>query len=191
MVSLAVETFGRLDILFSNAGISGANGLDEVTEADWDKAMAVNLKAGFFSTKFAVQQMRKNGGGSIIFTGSVAGLVGTPRSPLYCATKGGITLLTESLALMLAKDNIRVNTICPGPIATPMVDEAFARGGAVSGYENAADLETAKKALIDNVPLGRRGLPVEVAYAALFLASDDSSFITGIALPVDGGYTAR
>lgn len=180
MVESAIQAYGKLDILFSNAGIAAASGI-EAGEAEYDKGMSVNLKAAFFGAKFAAQEMKKGGGGSIIFTSSVAGLVGVTRSPIYCATKGGVSLMSKSLALALALYNVRVNAVCPGPIDTPLARQA-SEGG---------DWESAQKNMIAMVPMGRRGKPEEVARAVLFLASDDASFITGIDLPVDGGYTAH
>ncbi|MDY3869227.1 MAG: SDR family NAD(P)-dependent oxidoreductase, partial [Pyramidobacter sp.] len=127
MVQAAVQNYGRLDILFSNAGVPGPGGLEGVTEEAWDQAVAVNLKSCFFSAQYAVAEMRKAGGGTIVFDSSIAGKVGSPMSPTYSATKGGIVTLTKSLALLLAQDNIRVNCVCPGPIDTKFVRQAWDR----------------------------------------------------------------
>ncbi|MDY2983728.1 MAG: SDR family NAD(P)-dependent oxidoreductase [Synergistes jonesii] len=182
MVKATVDAYGKLDILFANAGIPGPGGLDGVTEEAWQTAVDVNLKSCFFSAQYAVQEMRKAGGGSIVFDSSIAGIVGSPMSPVYSATKGGIVTLTKSLALLLARDNIRVNCVCPGPIDTKFVRQA---------WDRAPDPGAARLGNVNGVPLGRMGSAEEVAKAVLFLASDDASYITGTALPVDGGYLAR
>ncbi len=153
----------------------------------WDKTMDILARAGFFGVRVAIPEMRKAGGGSIIFTSSVAGLVGSAFSPIYSAAKGAVVAMTRALALRLAPESIRVNCICPGPIDTPLLQHSLEQpvfqrdGGQSKAYND----------LVGGVPLGRFGKPEEVAYSALFLASDESSFITGIALPVDGGFTAR
>jgi NAD(P)-dependent dehydrogenase (short-subunit alcohol dehydrogenase family) len=175
---------GVLHVLYNHAGIPGAAGLD-IDEDAFDHAVDVNLKGAFFATARAIPLlMAAEGKGSIIFTSSVSGLVGSPLSPLYSMTKGGVTLLMKSLALKLAPDGIRVNAVCPGPIQTPMLPQFFGRG---SG-EDVTDLV---QGFVGAIPLGRGGRPEEIADAALFLACDESSFITGVALPVDGGYVAR
>ena len=132
--------------------------------------------------KFAIPEMLKRGGGVIINTSSLAGLVGVLGRPAYCASKGGVVQLTKAAALDYATQNIRVNCICPGIIWTPMQESAL---------ENMGDFEEAKKKTIEKEPVGRMGTPEEVAQAALFLACNDSSFITGVPLPVDGGFTAQ
>lgn len=182
MIKAAVENYGRLDILFCNAGVPCPGGLDGVTEEGWDESLDVNLKSCFFSAQYAAREMKKNGGGAIVFDSSVSGIVGSPMSPVYSATKGGIVTLTKSLALLLAQDNIRVNCVCPGPIDTKFVRQA---------WDRAPDPEAARRGNVGGVPLGRMGSPEEVAEAVLFLSSDESSYITGVALPVDGGLLAR
>jgi NAD(P)-dependent dehydrogenase (short-subunit alcohol dehydrogenase family) len=179
------ERHGKVNVLYNHAGIPGAAGLDIDDEA-WRVATDVNMKGAFFATNAALPWLRKAvaGTASIIFTASVSGLVGSPLSPLYSMTKGGIVLLMKSLALQLGPEGIRVNAICPGPIATPMLPQFF-------GREAAAGVDDLVEAFTANVPLGRSGRPEEIAAAALFLASDEASFITGVALPVDGGYLAR
>jgi NAD(P)-dependent dehydrogenase (short-subunit alcohol dehydrogenase family) len=184
MVEVAVGTFGKIDILFNHAGGPGPFKLEEVTEGDWQRCIDLNTKGAFFLTKFAVPEMRKVGGGSILFTSSIAGLVGAPNSPLYCMVKGGIVNMTRSLALLLAPDNIRVNCICPGGVLTPMSAE-FLPPSTPEEKQNMLDQ------WVKTLPLGRWGQPEEVAQTALFLVSDESSFVTGVALPVDAGYTAR
>jgi len=182
MIKTAVETYGKLDILYNHAGIPGPGGIEEVDEESWGKAMDTNLKGGFFATKFAIPEMRKTGGGSILFTSSVSGLVGSPLSPQYSAGKGGVVMLAKALAVALGADNIRVNCICPGATDTPMLPQFFGR---------VPDPDAAGQTYINSLPIKRWGKPEDIAYAALFLASDESSYITGVALPVDGGYIAR
>jgi NAD(P)-dependent dehydrogenase (short-subunit alcohol dehydrogenase family) len=175
---------GVLHVLYNHAGIPGASGL-EINESDFDVAVDVNVKGAFFMTANCVDLLRAaEGKGSVIFTASVSGIVGSPLSPLYSMTKGGIVLLMRSLALKLAPDGIRVNAICPGPIGTPMLSQFF-------GRDTGADVSDLVDSFTANIPLGRRGLPEEIASAALFLASDEASYITGVALPVDGGYLAK
>lgn len=180
MVKTAVGTYGRLDIIFNNAGIEGVStDTANYPENIFDKVIAVNLKGVWLGIKYAVPELLKNGGGSIINTSSVAGLVGFAGLSAYNATKGGIIQLTKTAALEYAKQNIRVNCIAPGVIETPMVDRVLERQ------------PEAKAAFVQMEPVGRFGKPEEVAKAALFLASDDSSFITGAVLVVDGGLTVQ
>jgi len=175
---------GVLHVLYNHAGIPGAAGVD-IPEKDWDLATDINLKGPFYVTEKAIPLLRRSEGkGSIIFTASVSGLVGSPFSPLYSMHKGGVVLLMRSLALMLAPDGIRCNAICPGPVDTPMLPQFF-------GREPGADVADLMQGFMNAVPMGRPAQPDEIAGAALFLASDDSSFVTGVALPVDGGYVAR
>ncbi|TAK34161.1 MAG: glucose 1-dehydrogenase [Chloroflexota bacterium] len=182
MISKTIDTYGRLDILFNHAGIAGPNGLEEIDEKQWQKSIDVNLKSGFFATKYAVAEMRRTGGGSIIFTSSIAGLMGSRHSAIYSATKGGIIVEVKALALQLAPDNIRVNCICPGFTDTQMLPDFFGK---------VADFQAALRLTLTQIPLARLAQPEDIAKAALFLASDDSSYITGVTLPVDGGYTVR
>jgi NAD(P)-dependent dehydrogenase (short-subunit alcohol dehydrogenase family) len=184
IVEVAKATYGRIDVLFNHAGAPGPYRLEDVTESEWQRCIDINTKGAFFLTKFAVPEMRKAGGGAILFTSSMAGLVGSPTSPLYSLVKAGIVNMTRSLALLLAADNIRVNCICPGGVLTPMSSGFLPP---VGEEEKQAMLEQWKK----TIPLGRWGQPEEVANAALFLVSDQSSFITGVALPIDAGITAR
>lgn len=172
---------GGVDILFNNAGVEVAKGLLDTSEEDWDKNVNVNLKSVFFCCKYAIQQMKENGKGVIINNSSVAGLVGS-FSPAYSAAKGGIIALTKALAADFGEYNIRVNCICPGAIETPMLERVI---------EFQGDSNEVRARRLKNYPLNRFGYPHEVAQTALFLASDDSTFVTGATIVVDGGFTAK
>lgn len=187
MVKTTVETYGKLNILYNHAGIPGPKGVEDVMEEEWEQCIKANMMGSFFATKFAIPEMRKANGGSVLFTASTAGIIGSKWSPTYSSAKGGLVLLTKSLAINLAKDNIRVNCICPSLTDTPMGPD-FLRA---KPNEDWTTTETnIEHHLATMVPMGRMAKPQEVAYAALFLASDEASFITGIFLPVDGGLTA-
>lgn len=178
------ERHGVLHVLYNHAGVPGESGL-HIEESAFDFAIDVNIKGGFYLTGLCEELLESAGGtGSVIFTASVSGIVGSPLSPLYSMTKGGVVLLAKSLALRLAPRGIRVNAICPGPIATSMLPQFF-------GRDTDADVSDVIEKFTANVPLGRPGQAHEIAAAAAFLASDDASFVTGVALPVDGGYLAR
>lgn len=187
MVKAAIDTYGKLNVLYNNAGFAGIGGLEEITEEQWDRTLNVMSKGAFFATKFAVPEIKKAGGGSIIFTSSTAGITGSTSSPIYSAAKGGVAVMTKSMAILLAPHNIRVNAICPGPIDTPFMQKFIKQP--FHQDENVQAQIMAK--LIGSIPIGRMGRPEEVANVALFLASDESSFVTGVDLPVDGGYLAR
>lgn len=189
MIMVAIENYGKLDILYSNAGIRGLAGIEEIQAEEWDRTMDIIGKAGFFGVKFAIPEMRKAGRGSIIFTASTAGLVASASSPIYSAAKGAIVAMTRALAVRLAPENIRVNCICPGPTNTPLLQDFL--GQPFYHEERTQSKSEVYDDLVSGIPLGRLGKAEEVAYPALFLASDESSFITGVALPVDGGFTAR
>ncbi|ABW12682.1 short-chain dehydrogenase/reductase SDR [Parafrankia sp. EAN1pec] len=177
MVATAVREFGKLDVLYNNAGISGSFGpVHELDEETLDRLLAVNIKGVFFGIKYAVPIMLANGGGSIINTASNAGMVGWKHKAGYSAAKGGVVLLTKSAALDYAKQNIRVNAICPGMTWTGLA--------AAQAPAPPEDLKVPN-------PMARFAQPSELAAAALFLASDESSYMTGVAMPVDGGYVAR
>ncbi|MCH4267273.1 MAG: glucose 1-dehydrogenase [Brevundimonas sp.] len=179
----AAARFGRLDVLVNNAGVSGADKpTHEITEAEWDWVQAVNVKGVFFGVKHAVPLMRQAGGGSIINLSSIYGLVGGADVPPYHASKGAVRLMTKTDALLYAADRIRVNSIHPGFIQTPMVDHHMARQ---------ADPQAARKAAAALHPLGHMGEPDDVAWGAVYLASDEAKFVTGAELVIDGGYTAR
>ncbi len=178
-----VEHFGRIDILVNNAGVAGANKpTHELTEAEWDRVQAVNVKGVFFCTKHAIPHLKRAGGGSIINLSSIYGLVGGPDVPPYHASKGAVRLMTKTDALTYAPDGIRVNSIHPGFIWTPMVEAHLSAQG---------DLEEGRKATAALHPLGRIGEPDDIAWGAVYLASDEAKFVTGSELVIDGGYTAR
>ena len=182
-VSEIARNVPHVDILLSNVGMPNPPGIDDITEEQWQRGIDVNLKSGFFITQAVLPLMRKSGkGGSIIYTASAAGLVGSFTTPLYSVTKAGLIGLTKSLCVVLAPERIRVNAVCPGPVRTPMLAGFMAK--APEEADEVADLYSSR------VPLGRVAEPAEIAAAVLFLASDESSYITGVAMPVDGGYTA-
>jgi NAD(P)-dependent dehydrogenase (short-subunit alcohol dehydrogenase family) len=183
MVQLAVNSYGRLDILFNNAGTPGES-WEETTEDKWRKTLDVNLTGPFLACMYAIPVMRKQGGGNILSTASIGALKSQGRSPSYSAAKGGLVMFTRVLSTVLAKDNIRVNCICPGSVDTGL-SEAF------MGYPKTEEERRKKQALKQAaIPMGRTASPKEIASVALFLVSDDSSYITGVALPVDGGKMA-
>ena len=178
-IGATVAKFGRLDILVNNAGVSAHGMIEFTTEADWDRVMDVNSKGPFLGTKAAIPEMRKSGGGSIINISSQLGLVGTEMSsPQYQSSKGAIRLLTKTTALQYAPDGIRCNSVHPGPVNTDM--KADSRGNP----ENLGKM-------VGRIPMGRYGEPVEIANGVLYLASDESSFVTGSELVLDGGWTAQ
>ena len=176
-VDTAVRLYGKLNILVNNAGIYIRKRIEETTEDDLDQILAVNVKGVFFGVKHALPAMRRAGGGSIINISSVAGLVGNPHgSPIYTTSKGAVRLFTKATAMQHARENIRCNSIHPGPIDTAMLDET-------AGGRSAA--------MLGRVPLGRVGTVEDIAYGVLYLASDESSFVTGSELVIDGGLTAQ
>lgn len=180
-VEKTVAAFGRLDILFNNAGIVRRANVVHTTEAEWDKVMAVNVKSIFLMSKFAIPHMEKAGGGSIINTSSGWGLKGGPNAVSYCASKGAVTNMTRAMAIDHGKHNIRVNCVCPGDTDTPMLrDEARQLGQAEAAFM----AEAAQR------PLQRYAQPEEIAQAVLYLASDAASYVTGSALVIDGGGSA-
>ena len=172
-------SMARLNILVNNAGILIRKSIEETTEDDWDRIMAVNVKGVFLGTKHAIPAMRRAGGGSIINISSTAGLVGSPgTTSAYTATKGAVRLFTKATATQHAKDKIRCNSVHPGPIATDMIKDTL---------ENPAQWEQR----LQRLPMRRVGTPEDVAYGVLYLASDESSFVTGSELVIDGGTTAE
>ncbi|MFA8440132.1 SDR family NAD(P)-dependent oxidoreductase [Pueribacillus sp. YX66] len=177
-ITLIKKNFKKLDVLVNNAGIPGPGTVETLEEEVWHRVMDVNAKSVYLGMQAVVSLMKSNeNGGSIINNSSIWGLVGSGRSTAYQSSKGAVTLMTKTASVEFAKYNIRVNSVHPGIILTPMVKDSLASG---RGQQ-----------LIDDTPLNRLGKPEEVAYAVLFLASDESSYITGVSLPIDGGYTAR
>ena len=180
MVQFAEETFGGLNVLFNNAGIMHAQDDDAVNTAEdiWDLTMAINLKGVWLGCKYGIPALRRAGGGSIINTASFVALVGAATPQLaYTTSKGGVLAMTRELAVVHARENIRVNALCPGPLRTKLLMDFL-------------DTEAKKQRRLVHVPMGRFGEAKEMAYAALYLASDESSYVTGTEFVVDGGLTA-
>ena len=178
-VAAAVTRFGKLDILVNNAGVVSRGTLEDTTVEEWDRVMDVNAKGVFLGTKAAIPEMRRAGGGSIVNTSSISGNVGQDNlQPVYNASKGAVRIFTKSAAIQYAKDGIRVNSVHPGAVDTPMAGARL------------ADPELQKQADARN-PLGRTAQPVEISYGVLYLVSDEASFVTGSELIIDGGYTAQ
>jgi 3-oxoacyl-[acyl-carrier protein] reductase len=173
-VSHVLDRWGRIDVLFNNAGHYVSGPLEATTEAEYDACLDVNIRGVFLGCRAVLPAMKRERRGVILNTASNAGLVGRLRLPVYGAAKGAVVQLTRALAQQVGRWSIRVNCICPGAIATPMV----------------GDLEAARRTMARINPLGWLGEPIDVAHAALFLASDEARYITGVALPVDGGWTA-
>ena len=181
MVAAALERFGRLDILFNNAGVGRHIPFDELIEAEWDRIVNVNLRGVYLGCRYGVPALRQAGGGAILNTASQSGLHGHPNNEAYCAAKAGVINFTRSLARDLARDNIRVNAICPGGTDTPIL-----RGYVPPG----ADPDYIARTVAPRTPFGRLARPEEIAAVAVFLVSDEASFVSGVALPVDGAASA-
>lgn len=181
MVETTVSTFGRVDILCNNAAVQVFGTIPDTSSEDWHKVMDVNLKGVYLGCKYAIPHMIAQGGGSIVNTSSALGIVGDPDLPAYGATKGGILAMTAAMAQAHGRQNIRVNSICPGDVATPLVMEYF---------EHQPDPDDALQRVESEYALGRIAQPEEIANVALFLASDESSFVTGTYIVVDGGLTS-
>lgn len=175
-VETVEQTYGGLDILVNNAGIVRMAPLDETSLEAWNEIISVNQTGVFLGIKHAVPAMRRAGGGSIVNISSIAGLIGLPNIPAYQASKGAVRLLTKNAAVQYATDKIRVNSVHPGRIETPMTAPLAPKR---------------REMLLRLTPLGRDGTAEEVAYGVLYLASDESSYVTGAELVIDGGYTAR
>jgi len=167
-----VKLYGGLDIAVNSAGVRTNGSITDITEDAWDRTLDANLKGAFVVSRLAIPEMKKRGGGVILNIAARSGMLGQAGRAAYCASKGGLVRLTEAMAMDHARDNIRVNCICPGPVRTPMVD--------TSTPEKLARYKT-------RVPLGRIGEPDDVAYAAVYLASDEASYVTAAILPVDAG----
>jgi NAD(P)-dependent dehydrogenase (short-subunit alcohol dehydrogenase family) len=183
LIGKVTERYGRLDVLYNNAGVGFSSPLSmgdvlSTPEEDWDRVIAINLKSMFLTCKYGIPEMIKSGGGSIINTASIAALIGSESAHAYTASKGGMIALTRALAVEFGPKNIRVNAICPGAIDTPMlapvVDPIRKSGGTFM-----------------TSPIRRLGTPEDIAYCALYLASDESSFVTGATFVVDGGFIAQ
>ena len=178
-VAAAVARFGKLDVLVNNAGISIPGGLEEFTEEQWDRTMDINSKGVFLGTREALPAMKQAGGGSIINISSGAGIAPSPgTSAAYAASKGAVRIFSKATAVQYARDGIRCNSVHPGPVQTPMLSAARAD-------------EQSRADQLSRIPLGRIGEPIEIAYGVLYLASDESSFVTGSELVIDGGRTAQ
>ncbi len=182
LVAATTARYGRLDVLVNNAGILHRASAPETTDAQWAATLAVNLNAVFYLSRAAVRVMQGQGGGIIVNVASDWGLVGGERAAAYCASKGGVVLLTKAMALDHARDNIRINAVCPGDTDTPMIDHELREQG-MTAAEGRAKYAAA-------IPLGRIAAPEEVAQVIRFLASPGAGFMTGAAVPVDGGNTA-
>jgi NAD(P)-dependent dehydrogenase (short-subunit alcohol dehydrogenase family) len=180
LIRTTIETFGQLDIAFNNAGIEGEMApTTDCTEENWDRTIDINLKGIWLCMKYEIPELLKQGGGAIVNMASVAGMVGFPGLPAYCASKGGVVQLTRAAALEQAKSNIRINAVCPGVIQTPMIDRLI--GGNSEAEAGFVALE----------PVGRMGTPEEIADAVLWLCSKGASFVTGHPLVVDGGLVVQ
>jgi NAD(P)-dependent dehydrogenase (short-subunit alcohol dehydrogenase family) len=183
-VARAVQQLGRLDVLYNNAGVNSTGSVADATEDDWDRCFAVNAKGTFLCSRAAIPYLERVGGAAIVNQGSVAGLVAVPNFAAYCAAKGAVVALTRSMAIDLAGRRIRVNAICPGTVFTPLMEPMLrARGD--------GDLEAGLAKTVVKYPIGRLGTPEEIARVALFLASEDASFLTGSIVTADGGMTAQ
>ena len=184
LVHVILEICGGVDVLYNNAGVNSSGSVLDATEDDWDRSLAVNAKGTFLCSQAAAPSMVASGGGSIINQGSVAALVGIANFASYCAAKGAVVALTRSMSVDLAPRGVRVNAICPGTVYTPLMEPMLtARGG--------GDLAAGLALTVAKYPIGRLGTPEEIAAVAVFLASDDSSFLTGSVITADGGMTSQ
>jgi 3-oxoacyl-[acyl-carrier protein] reductase len=181
MIDTALQRFGRLDILFNNAGVGKHIPFEQLTEADWDRIVDINLRGVFLGCRYGVPALKQAGGGAILNTASQSGLQGHPNNQAYCAAKAGVINFTRSLAKDMARFNIRVNAICPGGTDTPIL-RGYIPPGESPDY--------VARMVAPHTPFGRLARPEEIAAAALFLVSDEASFISGVALPVDGAASA-
>ncbi len=178
------DEYGRVDVLYNNAGVNSSGSVIDASEDDWDRCFAVNAKGTFVCSQVAARAMVAAGGGSIINQGSVAAVVGIANFASYCASKGAVVALTRSMSVDLAPRGVRVNVICPGTVYTPLMEPMLtARGG--------GDMAAGLALTVAKYPIGRLGTPEEIAAVALFLACDDSSFLTGSVITADGGMTSQ
>ena len=180
-VRLTVERFGQLNILTNNAGVLSVSTVEGIAEEEWDRLMAANLKGPFLMSRAALPEFRKVGGGVIVNIGSVLGLVAMKNRAAYCASKGGVTMLTKAMALDHAHEGVRVNCICPSIVETELVRGLF---------DASPEGEAARRARVAAIPMGRIGQPQDVAELAVYLASKESAWMTGVAIPLDGGLSA-
>ena len=183
IIESVVAAYGRLDCAFNNAGISGGGPIETLDEAVWDRVIDTNLKAAFFCLKAEAGQMKRQGGGAIVFNGSVLANIAFPGTSIYSASKGGIASLMRAAAVEFGPHGIRVNCVCPGFVATPMQTRELAWEAELRGV----DSDVVRQMWLDDTPLGRLETPEDVAKVVAFLASDDAEFITGEAISVNGG----
>ncbi|RYX90299.1 MAG: glucose 1-dehydrogenase [Comamonadaceae bacterium] len=181
----SAKLMGGIDIFWAHAGEPGPSGIEKLDMAAYQHAIDLNVRSAVVSTGEVIPYMRERRGGAILYTASISGLVGSQFSPIYSMAKFGMVGLTKSLSLSLGPDRIRVNIVCPGLVDTPMLPDFLSRGG------DPAVAEANLARFVASIPLGRVAQPQEVAKAALWLCSDDASYVTGVALPVDGGFTCR
>ncbi|MBB3664693.1 MULTISPECIES: SDR family NAD(P)-dependent oxidoreductase [Prauserella salsuginis group] len=189
MADTTAGEFGRLDVLFANAGVAGVGSAVSTSEADWQRVLDINLKGVWLSAKYALPYMLEQGAGSIVNTASVGGLVGVGEILPYSAAKGGVIAMTKQMAFDFSPRGIRVNAICPGTVLTPLVTATYEERAA-GEVDPGAAADEALQRMTQKYPIGRVGTTDDVANMALFLASDEAQWITGSALTVDGGYTA-
>jgi meso-butanediol dehydrogenase / (S,S)-butanediol dehydrogenase / diacetyl reductase len=180
-IKAAVDQFGSLTTVVNNAGVIVPGNAEQTTDANWDMMIDINLKGTFLVSRASLQFLRKANGGSIINIGSIYGVVGSKQRVAYAASKGGVTMLTRAMALDHAHENIRVNCICPSLVETEIAKQLFA---------NAPNPDEARRQRVSLIPMGRAGTPQEIAHLAAYLASDESAWVTGAALPIDGGQAA-
>ncbi|MCE3550445.1 SDR family oxidoreductase [Pseudonocardia sp. RS11V-5] len=188
MAAAALEAFGRIDGLYANAGIDGAGRAHELSHATWSRVLDVNLTGTWLSIRAVLPAMLAAGGGSIVTQASSAALAGVPDLAAYSAAKGGVTALTRQIAVDYGREGIRANALCPGTVWTPLVERTYAERG---GDATFGSMDAMRERAARGYPLGRLGTPAEIAAFALFLLSDESSWISGGVFAADGGYTAR